>query len=181
MNTMKQNRKLLSVALAVCMLTMALAGCGGTATNQTVPPDTQPVTAPATQPTPEATDPITEPAPTDAGDTEPTVPPVELSMPEYSLSYGGTMADVISWQEQTDPVGLQFYVDLSDGTYPIFTMLLNQAQGDTVHVKKNSTGEEVFITFLMEAVPEGMSAEDEQVFCMAQDIVNDIVDSLILK
>ena len=48
-------------------------------------------------------------------------------------------------------------------------------------MKENSAGEEIPVTFLMEAVPENLSDAEEITFCMAQETVNDVINSLVLK
>lgn len=182
----KKKSGILCLLLVMALMIAMLAGCGGGQTSaQTNPPEkTQGGTAPPTEPA--GTEPTEEPA---VGEetiepvisTEPTEPPVQVVMPEYEMTFSGTMADQITWEELTEQGGLCFYVKISTGKVPIFTLLLNQVKGDTVFMKENGAGEQIPVTFLMEAVPEGLSSADNQTFCMAQDIANDIVNSLILK
>lgn len=176
-------QKNLIVVLCLLLVICITAGCknSGQPAAQTNPPgETQGGQVPLAEPTAGTTEPPAE-APTGEEGTDEIVPPVQLVMPDYELTYAGTMADIITWEELTEEVGLCFYVELEGEKYPIFSMLLGKAQGDNVHVKKNGAGEEILITFLMEAEPEGLSEANGQTFCMAQDIVNDIANSLILK
>lgn len=130
----------------------------------------------------EPTDPVggslTEPAPYE---NEPTAPPVQVVMPDYELTYSGVMKESITWEEVPEDGGLQFYIALSGGKVPIFTMLINQVQGEKVEMVTNTTGQQIPVTFLMEEMPDGLSEENALLFGMAQEIVNDIADSLILK
>lgn len=112
---------------------------------------------------------------------EPTVAPVQVDMPGYEFSYAGEMAELISLEELTEESGLRFHIQLSSGKIPLFTLLLNQVQGDVVLMMKNGAGQEIPVTFIMEEVPENLSQEDNKTFCMAQDIANDIMASLKLK
>ena len=171
--------KILAGAMALMVVATAMAAC-----NQATQPETEP--AESILPTqavqnatePEATLPL---EPEDADTQPPTQPPVEVEMPEYTLTYSGEMADIISYEEQSEDGGLKFYVTLGTGKTPIFTLYLNRIEGELVVMKENSAGEEIPVTFLMEAVPENLSAEEETTFCMAQETVNDIINSLLLK
>lgn len=165
-----QYKKLLCMGLVTVLLVGLVAGCGEKQTlEQTQPPnETQgSIQTPVTQPTtPE------EPA---------TEPPVKVVMPGYELTYSGPLANLISWQEQPESGGLQFSVKLSTGDGLLFTLLLNQAEGEIVIMKDNTAGQKVPISFRMAETPENLSEEDRQLFLMAQDTVNEIIASLTLK
>ena len=179
----KRYKKILCLIMAMALMTAMMAGCsrkqppeqtkpanetqGGTA----LPSDTKPEHSVPPNTAPED-EPYIEP---------PTQPPVQVVMPDYELSYSGEMADVISWEELTQERGLRFSVKLSTGNAVLFTLLLDQTQGELVTMKENTEGEQIPVSFLMEAVPEGLSEEDLQTYCLAQDKVNEIMASLILK
>lgn len=180
-------KKVLGVILAVLMMASLLAGCGKTAQTpqQTQPAVTQgggkapsepaETTVPGRNP-PEVTAPEDEPY------TEPpTEPPVQVVMPEYQLTYSGDMSEKIIYEELTEEVGLRFYVRLSSGQVPLFTLLIGDTKGDFVEMKENGAGEQIPVSFLMDGAPENISDEDKRAFLMAQDLANEIVASLILK
>ncbi len=165
----------------MCLL---MAGCGKAAT-ATEQPDTTALAPTGTEAPAVPTDP-TEPVGDENTEPneemmDPTQPPVQLVMPEYELTYAGEYAQVITWEETQEEAGLQFYVELSVGKVPLFTLLLDQISGEFVEMKENAAGEKIPISFVMESQPEGLSEEDMQVFSGAQDIVNDIARSLVLK
>lgn len=160
----KKYKKLLCMGLVMVLL----SGCG-----QKQPPEqTKPPTE--TQGSISDTQPVTPEEP----DTE---QPVKVVMPEYELSYSGPLANLISWQEQPESGGLQFSVKLSAGEGVLFTLLLNQAEGEIVIMKENTAGQKVPISFQMAQTPEDLNEEDRQLFLMAQDTVNEIIASLTLK
>ena len=70
---------------------------------------------------------------------------------------------------------------LSGGNAALFTLLLNQSEGELVVMKENGAGEKIPVSFLMESMPDGLSEADQQAFCLAQDQVNDIIATLNLK
>lgn len=178
-------KKTITVLLCLLLLMAVLAGCdntqqptettGQTGEIQEGPKITQ---GAGEEPTAPGGDSLTEPAPYE---NEPTEPPVQVVMPEYELSYSGVMKESISWEEMPEAGGLQFYIALSNGKVPIFTMLLNQVQGEKVEMVTNSAGQQIPVTFLMEEPPAGLSDEDALRFGMAQEIVNDVANSLKLK
>lgn len=179
-------KKTITVLLC-CLLAMAMiVGCGNAQQQTTEQTDQSGETqgSPETtqgageEPTAPGGDSLTEPAPYE---NEPTEPPVQVVMPEYELSYSGVMKESISWEEMPEAGGLQFYIALSNGKVPIFTMLLNQVQGEKVEMVTNSAGQQIPVTFLMEEMPAGLSDEDALRFGMAQEIVNDVAKSLVLK
>ena len=171
--------KILAGAMALMVVAATMAAC-----NQANQPETEP--AESIAPT-EAVQNATEPEatlplePEDADTQPPTQPPVEVEMPDYVLSYSGEMAAVIRCEEQPENGGLQFFVELNEGKTPIYTLYLNRIEGDLVVMKKNAAGEEIPVTFLMEPIPENLSAGEETTFCMAQETVNDVINSLVLK
>lgn len=170
----RKHTKMLCAVMAFAALTMTACESQNGPANETQ--DETQITAQQENSIPLVTAPEDEPYV-----EPPTVPPVQLKMPTYELTYSGEMAEIITWEELTDAVGLQFFVKVEDEKYPLFTMVLNKAEGDVVQVITNSDGESVTVAFLMEVVPENLSKENEKVFCLAQDTVNDIIDSLVLK
>jgi hypothetical protein len=163
----------------LCLLLAALLLVGCTPAQpgqQEQPPEQQTENTTKEQYIPEAT------ASEDEAYTEPpTEPPVQVVMPEYELTYAGYMKEYIVWEESQEKGGLCFYVKLSGGNVPLFTLLLNQAQGELVVMKVNAEGEKIPISFVMEQMPEDLSEEDKQLFATAQETVNDIIGSLTLK
>lgn len=189
-------KKMLSSTLALLMTMGMLSGCGSKPTDQTIPATEQTpnnlTTVPgdpiqATEPDvteePEVSIPQnTEPNPDEELITQPpTEPPVQVTMPDYELSYAGWMKESVHWEEVPEEGSLKFFVTLSIGDAELFTMRLNQTEGDIVVMKKNGAGEQIPVAFMMTDIPEGLSAEEQQTFCVAQELVNDVVQSLILK
>lgn len=118
------------------------------------------------------------------GDTQPpetTLPPVEITMPEYSLSYSGALADKISTQTHEDGSGILFYVQLSTGKVPMFDMFYNSQDGELVKALYDAAGNRVLVAFQMLEAPADASEEDQYTFYTVQEAVNEITDSLTLK
>lgn len=151
----KQVTAMLCVALSLSAAVFLTAGCQKTPEN----PETEPNTTLL----------------------EPTAPPVYVQLPEYEFSYSGELAEQITLEELTDQVGIRFHITLGQKKLPLFTLLLDQVQGDTVQMIENSKGEKIPVSFVMEAIPEGLTAQEEETFCMAQDLVNDVIASIRLK
>ena len=179
----KKHTRLLCGIAALSLLAAMVTGCGQKPEQSKPTGETQ-VT---TQPAPQEQEPIqpsyplvTEPE--DPPYTEPpTEPPVQVVMPQYELTYSGELADVIFWEEQETAGSLRFSVKLSGGNAALFTLLLNQSEGELVVMKENGAGEKIPVSFLMESMPDGLSEADQQAFCLAQDQVNDIIATLTLK
>lgn len=114
--------------------------------------------------------------------TEPeTLPPVQVEMPEYELTYSGELANLIVVTEQPQTSNLVFSVKLSDREAHIFTLNFNSAEGELVTFVTNKAGERIPVSFEMAEVPEGLSNADADSFYTAQDAVNEIVKSLVIK
>ena len=114
---------------------------------------------------------------------ETTLPPVEVSMPEYELRYSGQWKDLIRTKEvkTEDKVGLQFSVLLSTGETPIFTLYYNSDEAELVTVLTDAQGNKVPVAFEMNTIPENLGENDANTFYQAQDAVNEILESLVLK
>ena len=114
---------------------------------------------------------------------ETTLPQVKISMPEYELRYSGQWKDIISTKEvETEgKAGLQFSVLLSTGETPIFTLYYNSDEGELVKVLTDTEGNKVPVAFAMNTIPENLGENDANTFYQAQDAVNEILDSLVLK
>lgn len=114
--------------------------------------------------------------------TEPeTEPPVQVEMPDYELTYSGEMRDLIVVKRLEEQNALDFFVKLSEGEYRIFTLLYNSEEGELVTVLNDAEGNRVPVAFVMESIPDNLSEDDELTFCVAQEAVNDIVESLVIK
>lgn len=118
----------------------------------------------------------------DSVEVEPeTEPPVQVDMPEYELTYSGALKDIIVMNIQDDESTLVFNVKISKGEAHIFTLRYNTDDGELVTVKEDKNGNRVPIAFEMASLPEDLNEEDQQIFFEAQDAVNEIVESLVLK
>lgn len=159
-------RSVAYVCLALMLLGSLLAGCNSAGTAQ---PGVE--NGPVEEPTGESV----------GGAEATTVPPAVVQMPEYSLAYSGEMAEHIRTQELPEQNGLRFDVVLSVGQKTIFTLLFDQMEGELVTMLDTQSGEKLPVSFLMEPIPEGLSAEDELLFCTAQEQVNEIIASITLK
>jgi hypothetical protein len=114
---------------------------------------------------------------------ETTLPPVEISMPEYELHYSGQWKDIIRTKEviTEEKVGLQFSVLLSVGETPIFTLYYDSDEAELVTVLTDAKGNQIPVAFEMNTVPDNLGENDANTFYQAQDAVNEILDSLVLK
>ena len=110
-----------------------------------------------------------------------TLPPVKIEMPDFELTYSGELENVIHVQQIESENVWVFTVRLSNADEEIFTMRYHSDEGDLVTVLDDTQGNRVPVAFLMASVPENLSQEDEQLFYTAQEAVNEIVDSLVLK
>ena len=110
-----------------------------------------------------------------------TLPPVKIEMPDFELTYSGELENVIHVQQIESENVLVFTVRLSNADEEIFTMRYHSDEGDLVTVLDDTQGNRVPVAFLMASIPENLSQEDEQLFYTAQEAVNEIVDSLVLK
>lgn len=114
---------------------------------------------------------------TDGIYTEPPVlPPIEVVMDDYSFDYSGERASAISTEVTND--GMEFFAELTNEKAPIFTLVYNSQEGDIVTVLISESGERVPVAVMMFEMPEGLSEEDEQNFILAQEAVNEIVESI---
>jgi hypothetical protein len=156
------SKKWMRTALAAVLaaaLALSLAACSGTDNRETEP----------TYPDFGASD-----------ETMPqTQPPVQIEMPEYELTYSGEFRDLIVTEQRED--GLVFTVKLSRTEAEIFTLLYNTDEGDLVTVMEDAKGNRISVAFRMAALPENLNEQDTQLFFSAQEAVNEIVASLVLK
>lgn len=129
---------------------------------------------------------ITEPQYASYGEaleaTEPeTEAPVSVEMPDYELTYSGALKDIIVMNKLDDGNALAFKVKLSTGEVHIFTLRYNSDEGELVTVKEDKQGNRVPVAFEMAPLPENLSDKDQSIFFEAQEAVNEIVESLVLK
>lgn len=159
MHIMKKMRRVTLAALIIAILTLGMVACSPKNTGET------------------------EPTYSDFGESEETMPttlpPVQIDMPDYELTYSGVFKDLIVTEQRED--GLVFTVKLSQTEAEIFTLLYNTDEGDLVTVMEDAKGERISVAFRMAPIPENLDEQDEQLFCSAQEAVNEIVDSLVLK
>ena len=127
----------------------------------------------------------TEPTYQDYGDMEEampeTLPPVQIKMPDYEFTYSGEFQDVIQVTAAENEGGLMFSVKLSQKEEVIFTLIYNTDDGELVTVLEDTSGNRIPVAFRMNPIPENLSDADLDLFCSAQEAVNEIVASLILK
>lgn len=121
------------------------------------------------------------PGAAEAVQEEPALPPVEVSMPEYELAYSGELKDVLHMEKTEEKDGLDFFANISGSDVRVFTLHYNTAQGDFVTVLRDGKGSEIPVAFEMTQMPEGLSEEEENIFYLAQEAVNEIAESLTLK
>ena len=110
-----------------------------------------------------------------------TLPPVQVKMPEYELAYAGELADLVVVAEEQGTSNLVFFVKLSSGEAHIFTLRFNVVDGELVMFVTNKAGERIPVSFEMAEVPEGLNETDADAFYTAQEAVNEIAASLVLK
>ena len=110
-----------------------------------------------------------------------TQPPVQVDMRGYSFEYSGDLAEDITLKENKESGDLEFFVSLSGSEAPLFTLRFNSDEGDFVTVIRDASDVPVPVAFRMEQIPEGLEEADETLFCTAQEEVNAIAASIVLK
>ena len=110
-----------------------------------------------------------------------TLPPVQIKMPDYELTYSGAFQELIQVKELENEQALAFSVKLSKTEEELFVLRYNTDEGDLVTIVEDAKGNRIPVAFLMREVPGNLSKEDIDLFCSAQEAVNEIVASLTLK
>ena len=181
--TMKKIIKRAALLVMALLLLIGLLACSAAEEMQPAAESTAPEqAAEATNPTQESSE-VVLPFVDEEELIPETEPPVQVSMPEYELTYSGSLKDVIVVEElnDEDPKGLRFTVVLTETQEHIFTLYFNTDQGDLVTVLTDAEGNRIPVAFQMALIPEGLSEVDQNTFYMAQEAVNEIVASLTLK
>ena len=122
----------------------------------------------------------TKPLQTEAS-TSGTLPPVAVEMPAYTLTYSGELKDVLILKQLEGENALEFKVKLSKTEAHIFTLQYNSTDGDFVTVLEDKAGEKIPVAFQMAELPEDLTEEDKNLFLTAQEAVNEIAASLVVK
>ena len=156
-------RKFLAILAASALLVFSLAACGAQKPEVTEPAES------------------TEQQPEIIQNEPEKLPPERVEMPNYALEYSGELKDLIVVKQLDDQNALEFYVKLTNAEAKIFTMNYGSEEGDLVITLKDPKGEAVFVAFQMDPIPEGLSEADHSTYCTAQEAVNDIVASLVIK
>ena len=191
------------IALLILMLAVMLlpTGCGReesapapttapTATaaateSPTVTPTETPTESPTEIPTvpPPTEVPATPPPETQAPTAEATIEPVFVQTARYELTYSGTLAEYITYKEieDTDQTDLAFRVELGKRSEPIFTLVLNSEEGDIVSMIDDASGGKIPVAFFMDELPPNLNPSEEDLFCRAQETVNEVIASIVLK
>ena len=151
--------------IAVILSAVLMAGCGAQTQEVTVHDD--------------AVLPYTEDS--EIIEQQETLPPIQISMPEYEFSYSGELADLIVTEENPEDNGLAFRVKLSAGEATVFILHFNRTEGELVQMLDDAQGNKIPVAFEMMAIPEGLNEKDADIFYTAQDAVNEIVASLKVK
>lgn len=109
--------------------------------------------------------------------------PQQVATDAFELTYSGPMADKITTKviEETEANDMAFSVTIAGKEYLLFTLVLNSSDGDLVTVLTDASGNKVPVAFTIEPIPTKLSAEDQRSYADAQEAVNEIVSSLILK
>lgn len=116
----------------------------------------------------------------------PETPMIELSMEGYELAYENLSETVLTHEvpEDTPENDLVFSVLLREAdqwTVPVFTMMLDEEDGDYAAVLTDETGHILPVTFLLAEKPQNMNAAEEEAFAAAQEQMHLILTTLILK
>ena len=139
------------IVLAATVLLCGMAGCGSKQEAQT----TGPVAYPDTQP-----------------------PISQMESGEFTFSYPD-LGTGISFQETED--GLQLQEQLEGQSYTAFTVLYNSDVGDIVLFYEYGEGQRIPVAFQMASLPDGLTGEQQRQFYEAQDLVNEVIQSLQLR
>lgn len=99
----------------------------------------------------------------------------------YEFSYPEGLVDVIRVAEVEGTVNLEFYAAMTNGEQKIFDMKYDNTSGNFTVEFEKSGGKKIPVSFVMYGVPENLSESDKMTFYAAQEAVNDIVASLVLK
>ena len=102
---------------------------------------------------------------------------------QYELTYSGSLAEYITYKEiaETEQTDLAFYVQLGTRSEPIFTLVLNSEEGDIVTMIEDASGGRIPVAFFMDEPPLTLKPSEEDLFCRAQETVNEVIASIVLK
>lgn len=99
----------------------------------------------------------------------------------YEFTYPEGMIDVIRVAEGEGTGNLEFFAALTSGEQKIFDMKYDSTSGNFTVEFEKSGGKKILVSFVMYGVPETLDESDKMTFCAAQEAVNDVVATLVLK
>lgn len=168
-NTDKKFRKMMLLVVIAIITVCGLTGC----TKQEFTPVI--AEAPTAIPTMMI---IAEPTP--IHETPPAS--VTVEMESLSLTYSGLYAEMVICTELTDTVELdfEFAIPINETVYTLFKVVVGTEDGDIVSMLNGPDGVMTPVSFYMNMLPEGMEGDDASTFYIAQDVVNEVIDTLTL-
>lgn len=166
------NKKSLKLILLVVIATIAICGLTGCTKQESAYVPTE---APTATPTVVI---IEEPTPM----PEVTPAPVTVESESFRLTYSGLYAETVGCTELTDTskTDFEFTVIINENTYTLFKVVVGAEDGDIVSVMKGPDGVNTLVSFYMNTSPEGLEGDDASAFYIAQDVVNEVIDTLVL-
>lgn len=109
--------------------------------------------------------------------------PVEVETSKYRLTYSADFADIVEVREQEGESGpdLVFYARLSGSNVVVYTLHYNSDVGNLVFERADAAGNSVPFAIVTSECPLSAVDNDEMIFYMAQETLNEIAESLELK
>jgi len=194
-NTNKTFWRWMLVAMIVIFAVCGLTGCkkqeGVPGAMATEAPTVTPTVAPTSTPTAVPTEiPAATPTPMVmivedfSPEPEATPTPVIMETAGFSLTYSGLYAETVACKELVDTAEMdfEFTVTINGTAYTIFKTTIGAEDGDIVSMLNSPDGTNTHtpVSFYMNTLPEGLEGDDASTFYIAQEVVNEVIDTLTL-
>ena len=98
----------------------------------------------------------------------------------YELTYSARWKDQIQVAPDEDG-NVTFLVTIGSRQYPLFSLVYDNSGGDYVITLSNARGTRVNLSFYMAGVPESLDAQERRTFSRAQEAVNEIAKTIVLR
>lgn len=119
----------------------------------------------------------------DINDKPPTDPVVNVNVADCHFSYTSSFPQKIFYEElaETEENDVKFYIEANGETYTVFTFILNSREGDIVQILTDPEGNQIPVACTMNALPENLPEEYVGEFYAAQEMVNEVLASAVIR